>query len=47
MTFVSQAAQAEGIGDTLGLAKQTMAVQNTRKIGKRDLMLNDARRKSR
>ena len=42
ITFVSAAAQAEGIGDTLGLAKQTVAVQNTRNIGKRDLLLNDA-----
>ncbi|WP_170464746.1 urease subunit alpha [Ruegeria arenilitoris] len=42
ITFVSAAAQADGIGDTLGLAKQTVAVQNTRNIGKRDLLLNDA-----
>ena len=42
MTFVSAAAQADGIADTLGLAKQTLAVQNTRGIGKKDLMLNDA-----
>ncbi len=42
ITFVSEAAQSEGIGDTLGLAKQTIAVQNTRNIGKRDLKLNDA-----
>ncbi|MDA7427997.1 urease subunit alpha [Primorskyibacter aestuariivivens] len=40
VTFVSAAAQAEGIGDALGLAKQTLAVQNTREIGKRDLKLN-------
>ena len=40
--FVSQAAQADGIGDKLGLAKQTVAVQNTRKIGKSDLILNTA-----
>ena len=38
--FVSQAAQADGIGDKLGLAKQTVAVQNTRNIGKSDLILN-------
>ena len=38
--FVSQAAQADGIGDKLGLAKQTVAVQNTRNIGKTDLILN-------
>jgi urease subunit alpha len=42
ITFVSQAALADGIGDTLGLAKQTVAVQNTREIGKQDLLLNNA-----
>ncbi|WP_170773779.1 urease subunit alpha [Ruegeria lacuscaerulensis] len=42
ITFVSGAAQAAGIGDTLGLAKQTVAAQNTRNIGKRDLLLNNA-----
>jgi len=42
VTFVSEAAQAEGIRDTLGLAKQTVPVTNTRSIGKRDLKLNDA-----
>ena len=42
VTFVSAAAQAAGIGETLGLAKQTVAVDNTRKIGKSDLMLNTA-----
>ncbi|MFC3616191.1 urease subunit alpha [Lutimaribacter marinistellae] len=42
VTFVSAAAQAEGIGDALGLAKQTLAVNNTRQIGKRDLKLNTA-----
>ncbi|KIC41780.1 urease subunit alpha [Ruegeria sp. ANG-S4] len=42
ITFVSEAAWADGIGDALGLAKQTVAVQNTRNIGKRDLVLNDA-----
>ncbi len=40
--FVSEAAQAAGIREKLGLAKQTIAVQNTRGIGKRDLILNDA-----
>jgi len=40
--FVSEAAQADGIGDKLGLAKQTIAVQNTRNIGKSSLMLNTA-----
>ncbi len=42
VTFVSEAAQADGIGASLGLAKQTLAVQNTREIGKKDLKLNDA-----
>ncbi|GAA6180193.1 urease subunit alpha [Shimia sp. NS0008-38b] len=42
VVFVSEAAQAEGIGASLGLAKQTVAVQNTRQIGKSDLKLNDA-----
>jgi len=40
--FVSGVAQADGIGKRLGLAKQTIAVENTRGIGKRDLILNDA-----
>ncbi len=42
VTFVSEAAQADGIGAHLGLAKQTLAVQQTRGIGKKDLKLNDA-----
>ncbi len=42
VVFVSEAAQADNIGNTLGLAKQTIAVQNTRQIGKSDLRLNDA-----
>jgi len=42
VTFVSAAAQANNIRDTLGLNKQTIAVKNTRNIGKRDLILNDA-----
>ncbi|SEM96092.1 urease subunit alpha [Loktanella fryxellensis] len=42
VSFVSGAAQDAGIRDTLGLAKQTVAVRNTRNIGKRDLILNDA-----
>ena len=40
--FVYAAAQADGIGNKLGLAKQTIAVQNTRNIGKSSLMLNTA-----
>jgi urease subunit alpha len=42
VTFVSAAAQEDGIGRTLGLAKDTLPVVNTRGIGKRDLRLNDA-----
>ncbi|MFW2542401.1 urease subunit alpha [Primorskyibacter sp. 2E107] len=42
VTFVSEAAQSEGIGNRLGLAKQTVAVRNTRHIGKKDLKLNNA-----
>ncbi|MDO6585433.1 urease subunit alpha [Salipiger sp. 1_MG-2023] len=40
--FVSEAAQSEGIRNTLGLAKQTVAVKNTRGIGKSHLKLNTA-----
>ena len=42
VSFVSGAAQAAGIGQTLGLTKQTVAVRNTRTIGKADMILNDA-----
>ncbi len=42
VTFVSEAAQASDLRSTLGLAKQTVAVKNTREIGKKDLILNDA-----
>ncbi|ATF19898.1 urease subunit alpha [Phaeobacter gallaeciensis] len=42
VTFVSEAAEAGGIGQHLGLAKQTCAVRNTRNIGKSDLKLNTA-----
>ena len=38
VTFVSQAAE---LGE-LGLRKETVAVENTRAIGKRDMRLNDA-----
>ena len=40
VTFVSAAAQAEGVGAALGLAKQTVAVENTRNIGKADMVMN-------
>ncbi len=42
VTFVSEAAHANGIGNSLGLAKQTAAVKNTRKISKADMVLNDS-----
>ncbi|MGI3183544.1 urease subunit alpha [Nioella aestuarii] len=42
VTFVSAAAQEDGIGNSLGLAKATLPVVNTRGIGKKDLRLNDA-----
>ena len=42
VTFVSQAAQDAGIGESLGLAKQTLAVRNTRGgISKKSMLLND------
>ena len=40
--FVSQAAQTVDIGTSLGLSKATIAVKNTRDIGKTDLVLNDS-----
>jgi len=43
VVFVSKAAQDDGIGEKLGLAKKTLAVKNTRgNIGKRSMILNDA-----
>jgi urease subunit alpha len=42
VTFVSAAAQDAGIRGSLGLAKQTLPVVNTRNIGKKDLKLNTA-----
>ncbi|SNR51991.1 urease subunit alpha [Puniceibacterium sediminis] len=42
VTFVSEAAHSNDIRGTLGLAKQTVPVRNTRGIGKKDLILNDA-----
>ncbi len=42
VTFVSQWAQEEGIGSQLVLSKETIAVSNTRDIGKKDLPLNNA-----
>ncbi len=42
VTFVSEAAQSSDIRGKLGLAKNTLAVKNTRNIGKKDMVLNDA-----
>ncbi|AAV94996.1 urease subunit alpha [Ruegeria pomeroyi] len=42
VTFVSAAAHEDGIGARLGLAKETLAVTNTRNIGKSHLILNNA-----
>jgi urease subunit alpha len=42
VTFVSEAAHADGIKGKLGLAKDTVAVRKTRDIGKSDLILNNA-----
>ncbi|MCB1134537.1 MAG: urease subunit alpha, partial [Verrucomicrobiae bacterium] len=42
VTFVSAAALDAGIGEALGLAKDVLAVKNTRGVGKKDLILNDA-----
>lgn len=41
VTFVSAAAQADDVRGKLGLAKQTIAVEGTRNIGKADMVLND------
>ena len=40
--FVSAAAQADGLGAALGLAKDTVAVERTRGIGKADMIWNSA-----
>jgi len=40
--FVSAAAQADGLRGALGLAKETVAVERTRGIGKADMIWNDA-----
>ncbi|MFD2174884.1 urease subunit alpha [Rhodobacter lacus] len=39
-TFISQAAETEGLGARLGLEKQLLAVKGTRTIGKADMKLN-------
>jgi urease subunit alpha len=42
VVFVSAAAQADGVRATYGLAKETLAVQGTRTIGKSDMVHNSA-----
>jgi len=42
VSFVSAAAADAGIGASLGLAKEVLAVRGTRGIGKADMVLNDA-----
>jgi urease subunit alpha len=42
VTFVSQAALDAGVPERLELSKRTVAVANTRRIGKRDLIHNSA-----
>ncbi len=41
VTFVSQAALDDGIGEQLGLNKRLLAVKGTRSIRKKDMILND------
>ena len=42
VTFVSAAAEAEGVAGKLGLSKQVLAVKGTRTIGKASMRLNTA-----
>lgn len=42
ITFVSKAADPEKLAAKLGLEKQLVPVENTRNIGKKDMVLNDA-----
>ncbi|NHB78437.1 urease subunit alpha [Rhodobacter calidifons] len=42
VVFVSKAAQEDDLRGRLGIAKDTLAVENTRTIAKRDMVLNDA-----
>ncbi|MGH2518707.1 MAG: urease subunit alpha, partial [Chloroflexota bacterium] len=42
VTFVSGAAVAEGVPERLGLRKEAAAVRDTRQLGKRSMLLNDA-----
>ncbi len=40
VTFVSQAAAADGVGDRLGLSRPVVAVSGIRKVTKKDMVLN-------
>jgi urease subunit alpha len=42
VTFVSAAALAADVPRRLGLSRQAVAVENCRRIGKRDMIHNDA-----
>jgi urease subunit alpha len=42
VTFVSQASLDDGLPESLPLSKRLVAVRNTRSIGKKDLVYNDA-----
>jgi urease subunit alpha len=42
LTFVSQAALAEGLGEVLGLRKQLVAVKGCRTVRKADMIHNGA-----
>ncbi len=42
LTFTSRAAAERGVGETLGLKRKVAPVESCRKIGKRDMRLNDA-----
>ena len=41
MSFVSKAAVDIGLGDSLGLNKETLAVSGTRTVNKKSMVLND------
>jgi urease subunit alpha len=41
VTFVSQAALNDSVGEKLGLQKQTLAVSGTRNLGKESMIHND------
>src|SRR5947199_3999604 len=42
LVFVSQAALDRGVGEKLGVEKELVAVENTRKLGKNDMVHNSA-----